>query len=125
MREKASRSRHSTFHQPHCLLQRKAKIPRRARNDACQLQQGNKGFSFDASGTYKLDFDCDHSIAGNFQDAPKAYQETVLQKMFADAEASFVTDSTNYNSLKASCDAKARTSPGTVIAGLCRLGLED
>ena len=72
-----------------------------------------------------LDLDCEHSVAWNCQDALEAYQETVLQKMLADAEASFATDSAKYNSLKASCDAKARTSPGTVIAGLCRLGLED
>ena len=92
MREKASRSRHSTFHQPHCLLERKAKTPRWARNDACQLQQGNKGFSFDASGKYKLNFVCDHIVAGNRAAALKANQETVLQKLFADAEASEATD---------------------------------
>ena len=33
-------------------------------NEACQLQQDSKGFSFDASGKYKQDFDCDHSVAG-------------------------------------------------------------
>jgi len=75
-------------------------------NEACQLQQDNKGFAFDATGTYKLDFDCDHSVAGNCAAALKTYQETVLQKMFADAEAALAKEETNYNSLKTSCDAK-------------------
>ena len=61
-------------------------------NEACQLQLNNKGFSFNASGKYKLDFDCDHIVAGNRTDALKAYQETVLQKLFADTEASLATD---------------------------------
>ena len=51
-------------------------------NEACQLQQDNKGFAFDATGTYKLDFDCDHSVDGNCAAALKTYQETVLQRSF-------------------------------------------
>ena len=35
----------------------------RDENYACQPQQNNKGFSFDAFGKYKMDFDCDHSVA--------------------------------------------------------------
>ena len=38
---------------------------RSSENEACQLKQDNKGFAFDATGKYKLDFDCDHSVAGN------------------------------------------------------------
>ena len=32
-----------------------------------------------------LDLDCEHSVAWNCQDALEAYQDTVLQKMLADA----------------------------------------
>ena len=55
---------------------------------------------------YLLDFECDRSVAGNCQDALKSCQEIVLQKMPADAEASFAAYSANYNSSKAPCDAK-------------------
>jgi len=72
-------------------------------NEACQLQQDNKGFSLDANGKYKLDFECDHSADGNCAAALKAYQ-AVLQKMSTDAEAALKSKSTHYNGLKATCD---------------------
>jgi len=77
-------------------------------NEACQLQQDNKGFAFDATGNYKLDFACDHSIAGNCAAALKTYQETVLQKMFNDAETALQAGEAKYASHKASCDARAK-----------------
>jgi len=77
-------------------------------NEACQLQQDNKGFKFDATGTYKLDFDCDHSVAGNCQLALKAWQESTVQKMFADAEAAMETEEKHYGSLKATCDSNRK-----------------
>ena len=43
-------------------------------NEACQLQQDNKGFSSGANGKYKLDFDCDHSAAGTCAASQKAYE---------------------------------------------------
>ena len=43
-------------------------------NEACQLKQDSKGFAFDATGPYKLDFDCDHSVAGNCAAALMTYQ---------------------------------------------------
>jgi hypothetical protein len=77
-------------------------------NEACQLQQDNQGFKFDATGKYTMEFACDHSVDGNCKAALKTWQESVLQKMFADAEAALEKDETNYNGLKASCDAKTQ-----------------
>ena len=34
-------------------------------NEACQLQQDNKGFTFEATGRCKLNFACDFMFAGN------------------------------------------------------------
>lgn len=77
-------------------------------NEACQLQQDNKGFKFDAMGKYKLDFECDHSVAGNCRLALKTWQESALQQMFTDAEAALETEEKHYGSLKASCDSKKK-----------------
>jgi len=74
--------------------------------EACQLQQDNKGFKFDAADKYKLEFECDHSKAGNCADQLKKWQESVLQKMFADAEAALKKDEADYTALKTDCDAK-------------------
>jgi len=75
-------------------------------NEACQLQQDNKGFAYDATGKFKLDFACDHSVAGNCAAALKAYKETVLEKMVADAEAALTADESKYAGLKNTCDTK-------------------
>jgi len=75
-------------------------------NEACQLQQDNKGFTFDATGKYKLDFACDFMIAGNCTAALQAWNQKDLEKMSIDAKAALAKDQANYNSLKASCDGK-------------------
>jgi hypothetical protein len=75
-------------------------------NEACQLQQDNKGFAFDATGKYTLSFSCDFMIAGNCTAALNSWNQNDLQKVSTDAKAALSKDQASYNSLKASCDAK-------------------
>ena len=58
---------------------------------------------------YKLDFACDFMIAGNCTAALQAWNQSDLQKKSIGAKAALAKDQANYNSLKASCDAKKQT----------------
>lgn len=79
---------------------------RTSENEACQLQQDNKGFAFDATGKYKLDFACDFMVDGNCSAAIGSWNQGTIQKMSTDARALLSQEQTHYNELKASCEAK-------------------
>jgi len=74
-------------------------------NEVCQLQQDNKGFAFDGAGKYTKKFECDFS-QGDCDAKLQAFSDGAIKKMEQDAAAAMAKDTTNYNSLKATCDTK-------------------
>merc|ERR1719251_617727 len=72
---------------------------------ACQLQQYNKGFSFDATGKYNFTVQCDFSVP-NCAERVKAFEAGTLEKIEQDAEASLNMFKAKYMKLKAACDLR-------------------
>jgi len=74
-------------------------------NEACQLQQDNKDFDWDATGKYKLEFGCDFG-QGDCPAAIQSFNTSTVQKMKQDALAALQKDQAQYSGLKATCDQK-------------------
>merc|ERR1719384_1358232 len=74
-------------------------------NEACQLQQDNKDFAFDASGKYNFEVACDFAV-GDCASKMEAFVAETLKKIEADAKARLNAEQAKYTKLKASCDAR-------------------
>jgi len=73
--------------------------------EACQLQQDNRGFTFDGKDKYSLQFSCDH-IKGDCEAQLANWQATVLDKMVQDAKAAMSEDAAKHDALKKDCEMK-------------------
>merc|ERR1719384_1332504 len=74
-------------------------------NEACQLQQDNKDFNFDAAGKYMFEVKCDFAV-GDCASKMEAFVTNTLKKIEEDAKALLNSEQAKYTKLKASCDAR-------------------
>merc|ERR1719384_1070200 len=74
-------------------------------NEACQLQQDNKDFTFDAAGKYEFEVKCDFAL-GDCASKMEAFVANTLKKIEQDAKALLNSEQAKYTKLKASCDAR-------------------
>merc|ERR1719384_2493890 len=73
--------------------------------EACQLQQDASDFNFDATGKYRMNWTCDHSL-GDCDENLQTWSVDELKRMEQDADSALKAAMAEYTTLKAACDAK-------------------
>jgi len=76
-----------------------------ADEEACTLQQKNKGFTFTAGDEYNFDFKCDHGIEGQCAEKLAAFKKHAGE-MKSDAEEQYQAKKKYYEDLEADCNTK-------------------
>merc|ERR1719384_2639522 len=75
--------------------------------EACQLQQDASPFEFDATGKYRMNWTCDHSL-GDCDENLQTWSVDEIKRMEQDAESALKAALAQYNTLKAACDDRKK-----------------